>query len=324
MILYNHINDGYFDRVSCIKHHVPFDKAFTQLNLGGGSNMQQKYTTTLKIVETILSSHRLSGELVTQIDHIPALSGMCDVKITVEKGHIVFCSIHNSTSYISGEDALKLIYSKGKLDWTLTSFFSGGTEKKDASMVDPHMNPNQAMPNPPIPMPNLRPTSLNSNGNSGMSRQFTPNPQQASFYQKSNGSAPNQFTPNPQQASFYQKNNGSSPNQSPSQAHISSFLNELLSNEQFTGAQTDPYTALPSLPKQAFNIYEITIIKKNPLQQPPPSLIQSWPRWQRQIFLMVDGQRTIQQVIQLVAKNQPERAMQAIGEMLSLGYITII
>ena len=89
--------------------------------------MEQTYSTTLKIVEAILQTHQLSGELTAQLKGVSAMGGACRARLSIVQGKITSCLIENGVHYISGKQATQILHEKGKLNWTLSDLQPGGS-----------------------------------------------------------------------------------------------------------------------------------------------------------------------------------------------------
>jgi hypothetical protein len=300
--------------------------------------MQQTYSTTLKVVETILSTHKLSGELVTKIDGIPLLNGMCDVQILVRSGKIVACTITNGQSLLSGEDAKKILYEKGKLSLTLRDIqHTFGEEPKQsnvgvspdsqalpyASNAHPRPNRRQATDPPGGILPPGQPHPYGSEPNHQITTDPLPDIQPFD-YLNHYGSGPNLQTTGP--LAGIPRLSNTHPYGSEADYQITGPWPGI-SAQQLGAYSVSPVTGpnipIPPVPSQAPTLYERSVLQKTISMEIDISLVRSWPHWQRQIFLLIDGNRTVEQILSLVSKDQPERVIHFLQELLSAGYIRI-
>lgn len=73
-------------------------------------------------LETLLRALlRKSGELVALLKNIPGTNEQGRVRIILDRGKVVLCSIEGQNGYlVFGENALRLLLTIGELDWTYT------------------------------------------------------------------------------------------------------------------------------------------------------------------------------------------------------------
>ncbi len=85
----------------------------------GGIGKMESYHIDLATLLRALA--RKSGELMAILKNIPGTREQGRVRVTLDKGKIISCSVEGQNGYLAfGENALRLLHSVGELDWTYT------------------------------------------------------------------------------------------------------------------------------------------------------------------------------------------------------------